>query len=254
MIGLLKAEFRKITSTRTTLVLLAGSIFLTLLYVVMYAQLAGYTSRGRMTLPPLTSEASVRMVYAAIGTGYIIVLIMGIIGYTNEYRHHTATMTFLATPHRWRVIAAKFITNGVTGIVVAIINIVIALPVATFLINSKDHFSIPSSDIQALIIGDIIAFFLMSIMGVAVGALIRNQVAAVVGALIWVMVVERIFTVILPDIGKWMPVGAADALLQSRSLDGSKYLEPVQGGFLLLAYALVFAVVAAATSNRRDIS
>jgi hypothetical protein len=68
------------------------------------------------------------------------------------------------------------------------------------------------------------------------------------------MLIERIFTFLLPDIGKWMPAGAADAMLQARSLNGSAFLEPVQGGVLLFGYAVLVAVLASLTTTRQDVS
>ena len=46
----------------------------------------------------------------------------------------------------------------------------------------------------------------------ASGSLIRNQTAAVVVALVWVMVVEGLLVSFLPDVGRWLPGGAVAAL------------------------------------------
>jgi ABC-type transport system involved in multi-copper enzyme maturation permease subunit len=254
MMGLIRSEFRKISTVRMTYVLLISSILLTATYITMYALLAGFDNGSGQTLPPLTSEMSVRMVYSSIGAAYIIVLVFGIIGFTNEIRHRTVTLTYLATPHRGNVIAAKFVAHGVWGIIFAAANVVIGVPLAMWLVNSREHFEIPLADIWAVSIGTLAAFALYAILGVAIGALVRNQIGAIVGALVWVMFIEAIFIAIIPDVGKWMPAGAASAMLQARALDGAKYLEPVQGGLLLAGYAIVFGVIAAFTTNRKDVS
>lgn len=254
MINLIRAEFKKISSTRMTFVLLASSIALTVTYVVMYALLAGYDNGTGQTLPPLTVEMSVRMVYSSLGSAYVIVLIFGIVGFTSETRHKTLNFTYLAVPHRGRVIFAKFVTHAVWGAIFAISNLAIGLPLAMWLVNSRPHFVIPNQDIINVSIGTVVAFMLYSILGIALGALIRNQIAAIVISLVWVMLVEAIFIAILPSVGKWMPAGAASSMLQARALDGAKYLDPVPGGLLLLAYAVAFGLIATFTTARKDVA
>lgn len=254
MINLIRAEFKKISSTRMTFVLLASSIALTVTYVVMYALLAGYDNGTGQTLPPLTVEMSVRMVYSSLGSAYVIVLIFGIVGFTSETRHKTLNFTYLAVPHRGRVIFAKFVTHAVWGAIFAISNLAIGLPLAMWLVNSRPHFVIPNQDIINVSIGTVVAFMLYSILGIALGALMRNQIAAIVISLVWVMLVEAIFIAILPSVGKWMPAGAASSMLQARALDGAKYLDPVPGGLLLLAYAVAFGLIATFTTARKDVA
>jgi hypothetical protein len=56
------------------------------------------------------------------------------------------------------------------------------------------------------------------------------------------------------DIGKWLPGGAAISVLQGPTRSGDIPLSPWAGGLLLLAYAVLFAVVGARTTRRRDIT
>ena len=46
----------------------------------------------------------------------VLLLILGIIGMTQEYRHRTATPTFLTTPRRGRVITAKVLAYAVVAV------------------------------------------------------------------------------------------------------------------------------------------
>lgn len=74
------------------------------------------------------------------------------------------------------------------------------------------------------------------VIGVAIGALVRNQIAAVVGVLVWMLAIEQIVIPAYPAIGRWMPGGATYALFQlgpSIRLD-EKLLSASMGGLLLI--------------------
>ena len=93
-------------------------------------------------------------------------------------------------------------------------------------------------------------------IGVAVGALVRNQVAAVVAALAWTFIVEQLLVALLPARGRWTPGGAASAVLQLGEVATTRGdLLPVWGGALLLVgYAVVLSVVGAMVTLRRDLT
>jgi len=254
MIGLLKSEFRKVITVRMTYILLLASVFLSLLYVVSYAVLAGYDFGAGQMLPPLTAELSVRMVYSSVGSSYLVALVSGVLGFTSETRHRTLSATYLATPQRGRVLAAKFFVQLIAGTAMGLVTAAIGTPVAMALVNRGAHWEMPTADIWSIGYNTVGAYALWSVVGIAVGALIRNQIAATVGSLFWVMIVERIFLQLLPNYGKWLPGGASSAMLQARSINGQEYLQPQQGAFLLLGYAVVLSVIAALTTNRADVS
>ncbi len=78
-------------------------------------------------------------------------------------------------------------------------------------------------------------------------------------AVVWTYIVEPILSGIpvLQVVGKWLPGGAASALMNI-DIDtglGRPDLLPAWGGALILvAYGLLFAAVASATTVRRDIT
>ena len=94
-----------------------------------------------------------------------------------------------------------------------------------------------------------------AVIGVAVGALVRNQIVAVVGVLVWMLVVEQIIVPTYPVAGRWLPGGATDAWLQlgpALSLNGRLLPAPL-GGLLLLGYAVTAVAAAVQLSLRRDV-
>jgi ABC-2 type transport system permease protein len=101
--------------------------------------------------------------------------------------------------------------------------------------------------------GALAALVVYTVIGVGVGALLRNQVDAIVGALVYLFVVEQVIQAIpaINDIYKWLPGGALSAM--TSTLNEVELLEPWQGGLLLLGYGLVAAFLGTLFAVRRDV-
>ena len=257
MLKLLKSENRKMTSTRMTWVLLASTVLLSLMYVLSYGLLAGQDlGEGAPMIPGTESEMTVRLIYSGIGLGaYVIPIVLGIVIVTSEFRYRTMTLTYLASPHRWQVTAAKFVIAAVWGAIFAVVTLAISLPIANLLIGSNpDAYELGSDTITAISLGTVGGFAMYSALGVGIGMLLRNQIGAIVGALTWVFVVEAIFMAIVPNVGKWLPGGAMAALTESRALTGEAFLSANQGLWLLSTYAVVVVALAIFTSSKRDLA
>jgi len=90
---------------------------------------------------------------------------------------------------------------------------------------------------------------------VGVGALLRNQVGAIVGSLVYLFVVEGIVFRAIPAITpafKWLPGGALEAMTATLN-DGPELLHPWQGAVLLLGYGLLAAFLGTVLAVRRDV-
>jgi hypothetical protein len=85
-----------------------------------------------------------------------------------------------------------------------------------------------------------------------VATLVRNQVAAVVGVLLWFLLVEGVLPPVLraPTLPRWLPGGATAALTEP----GGRYLSMWAGGLLLAGYALVLAAIGSRLTLRRDVT
>jgi hypothetical protein len=99
----------------------------------------------------------------------------------------------------------------------------------------------------------------LGIIGVALGTLVRNQMLAITGALLYLFVIDPILLALAPDTGKYLPVGLITAMLAldieapEFGIDTTAYLPPLTATVVLLGYGAVFAGLAIATSLRRDI-
>jgi hypothetical protein len=104
----------------------------------------------------------------------------------------------------------------------------------------------------------VVAVAIWTLVGLGIGTLIRNQIAAILVAVFVVFLVEGIATAVLAAtdldaVAKWLPTNASTALT---SPGGSQldYLPWWGGGLVLLAYAVVLAGVGLLLSSRRDVT
>lgn len=251
---LVRAELLKIRTTRMAWGLLA----LTLGYTAM--QLAVLIAfAGTQGLPPLTDPRTAHLLYALPASSILFVMIMGIVGITGEYRYQTITSAFLATPRRGRVVTAKLVAYALTGLVFGMVATALSMAVATVALTINNvPVSLTEGELPRILGGVVLAYALYALAGVGLGSLLKNQIAAIVTAIGWVLVADTVLNIALPDLGKWLPGGAVNALTRSAGeLTGGPRIEtlpPWGGALLLLGYGLVFAAIAAMTTTRRDIT
>ena len=106
MIDLLRAEFLKIRSTRTALGLFVAVLLASIVPVALLVALA----------PPETfTEGGGSLFDIASSLVPYILVVFGILGMTNEYRHGTITYTYLVTPRRARVMVVKLAVYALIG-------------------------------------------------------------------------------------------------------------------------------------------
>ncbi|GAA1535416.1 ABC transporter permease [Actinomadura kijaniata] len=259
MTRLIRAELLKIRSTRMWLGMLALSLGFALLGLGFYIALAGAEMNGESALPPVTDPATVRGMYASASAGTLFMMILGIIGITGEYRFQTITQAFLVTPRRYRLLAAKLLSYFLFGLAFGVATVLFTVAVAWPALAIKGgSTSLLDHDIPMILGGTVLAMGLYALVGLGLGALVRNQVAAIIIAVGWVQLVEAIVTVALPEVGQWLPAGAVRAITRTTGgFGGMGELDtlPAWGGMLLLlAYGLAFAAIAAFTTTRRDIT
>ena len=249
MRDLINAEWLKLRTTRMFYGNVAAALAVVPLSVASAINLAGRPGRASLD----TSEG-VRNVMSAASSGTLIVLIIGILVMAGEFRHNTATSTFLIAPDRERVVAAKLAASTLVGMGLALaasaLTVAIALP---WLAAEDVEVGLLSGDVRAVLVGAMAATALYALVGVGLGSLFHNQTAAVVVALVWVMIVEGLLVSFVPEVGRWVPGGAVAALTGADTAEGG-LLPMWAGGALFTAYGLAFAAVGTHYMLRRDVA
>lgn len=205
----------------------------------------------------------------ATSIGYVFPVLIGTLMVTTEFRHKTLTPTFLATPRRGRALGAKLAVGVLLGVLYAVVGIVASVgPSAGFLAGFGVDTELATGDTWALLGRMVIAYVLWVLVGIGVGALVRNQVGAIVGILVFTQFIEPIgrlaasFVDGLSSVLRLLPGAAGDALVGASIYGGAitpgaTAAEPLEwwvGGLVLLGYAVVFTVLGYFVSWRRDVS
>jgi ABC-type transport system involved in multi-copper enzyme maturation permease subunit len=257
-----RSELLKVRSTRLWWGLLIGVVGLSAVQAGATAGFAGVDlGAGQGTAPCLDEPETIRGVYAsaAFAGAYIFALVLGITGMTGEYRYQTATPTFLASPRRSRVVLAKGVAQLGFGLLYGAIALAAAVLVGGVVIAVRGHdlgFGTPGL-LRAVVLG-VVAVGLWGLIGMGIGTLIRNQVAAIMVGVFVTFLLEPLLSLGLDalELGKvaqWLPTNAS-AALTSPSETTIELLDWWAGGLVMAGYAVLFAALGVLLSVRRDVS
>jgi ABC-type transport system involved in multi-copper enzyme maturation permease subunit len=181
--------------------------------------------------------------------------LLGLLACTQEFRYGTASSTYLSEPRRTRVLVAKWLSLGLASVVITIVTFAVSVPLGITLIRSQGGEVIVGAQLWQTVSAAFAVMAAYGVIGVALGALVRNQIAGVVGLLVWMLAVEQIVIPALPVVGRWMPWGATSSLLQlgpSYGFDGELLSAPM-GGLVLVGYAAAAVALALRITPKRDV-
>jgi ABC-2 type transport system permease protein len=247
--ALLRAELLKQRSARTAFGLFGAMVALVLFAVLLHGLGVG---------PERTASASDQLTIVlgpGARLGALFAALLGAMSMTAEIRHGTIRPTFLVTPWRGRVVAAKVAASIAIGAAFGLAAgaTAAAAGTAAFRVRGIDV-QLDGGDYVLLIAGAAAAGALWAAIGVGAGAIVRNQVPALIGVCAWILFVEGLLIGDIADIsaiGRFAPGAAANAITGQ---DPGTLLAPAVGLVLLTVYAAVAAVAGAIATSRRDIA
>jgi hypothetical protein len=188
----------------------------------------------------------------AIGGLPILLILFGLVGAAGEYRHRTAAPAALAAGgRRGRLLLARAGAYAVNGLLLGTLTAAIALTLGLPLLSGEPGPSLGSGEITAVAAGSIVGAALCAIMGVAAGALVRNQVAGVVGALILMFVATPLLNIANETAAELSPFGAALVLAGDPTADT---LSSGEAGLVLAAWTVPLLLAAVVVERRRDLA
>lgn len=245
---LVRTELLKQRTTRSFLVGVAAAPAVATLVAIAVMSTAG--KDGNDPLGPL-SLAQVIGAPASIVT--LVSLMLGLFATAGEYRHETITTTFLACPRRREVVIAKLVASALVGAVMGVLSLVVTIAISVPWLHSSGVAAHLGTNELRVGLGLVLSTALYGALGVAVGALVRNQTAASAAVLVWLLAVEGIVADVFSESAfvHWLPAAAGRALIHIGPAHGALAV-PVAAG-VFVAYVAVIALVAGAITLQRDI-
>jgi hypothetical protein len=251
-----RIEIRKLVTTR-------GWLVLGLLAVIVGAVIAALSVAGAKPQSQTVTDVLTGALTGAVQSSYILTAVAGVVSIAGEYRHRTATASYLAVPRRGTVITAKLIVLFGYGLIVGVIVMAVCTAIAAPLLASRGflHGHLGAVEVTRAIVGGAAAIAVVTALGVGLGALLRNQVAAVVGLVVYLFAFEPTINAVHATRGAfpYLPGGAVQALTFTGgrafgSSSGAILLDAWPAGLLLTAYAVILTTIAVRTAIRRDIT
>jgi ABC-2 type transport system permease protein len=239
MTALIRGEIIKATTTRTILVYAALAVALALAQVLVTIL---------ATSSDLTVPADKK---AAIAGLPLLLLLLGIVGAAGEYRHRTAAPAVLVIGReRGFMLLARAGAYAIAGMAVAAVAVVITLAVGLPLLAAESGTALAAAEVALVAGGSLLAAALSAIFGVALGALVRNQVVAVTATLVVIFVVLPLIQALSGTVLDLTPFGAA----QGVAGETLATLSWGEAGLVLVGWTLLALVAAVAAERRRDIA
>jgi ABC-2 type transport system permease protein len=249
MTRLIGSEVFKLRTTRTFFGVTVGAVGLVVV-ISLIAALAG-------SFGPGDQQPGADLMGIA-GIVQLFTLVLGVLAVSTEYRHGTITPSLLVVPDRARLVVAKLAAHLLAGLLIGALAYVLCAALVLPILNARDvETGLESSELVKILVGGSIASALFCALGVGVGALVRNQVGAIVGSLAYVFVIEPLVGIIpgIDDaVSKYGLGGLTEALAAGTSDTDADLLAQVPAGLLLAGYALVFVVVGIYLMRRRDVT
>lgn len=261
---LVRVELMKLGTVRVTYGLILTVAALTGLFAVIESSVAGKTS-GSYAVASLTTAAGQETVTTLTSWSMILAAVLGLIVASGEFRHGSATLTYLATPDRKRVLLAKLLAAAFGGALVGLVAATVSTGLGlAFTAGHGDPIVLGAAAIVGHAAGAILGAAAMAMIGVALGSLIRSQLVGIIAIFVWALVVESLIGGLVTSIRPYLPYTASTTLAgikpggaafgPAHNVGGGGALPFAAAATLLVGVAVFVSVLAARTTMRRDIA
>jgi hypothetical protein len=235
---LIRGELIKVRTTRTALGFAAAGLLFVLL-MVFVSVLAGHPK----TIPDKRDTLNYGNITA------LVLLLFGAVGATGEFRHRTLAPAVLIAPDRLRLFIARTVAYALTGVAIGLVLGIVTFAFGIPLLSGESGPDLAGSDLTSIAVGGLIDVALFSAIGAGFGTLVRNQVFAVVGLLVWISIGEPLVGLLGDNVDDYL----LGSTMTRVGLGGDDQMAFGSAILVLLAWTVVICVAAALVDRRRDV-
>ena len=247
--GLLRAEWTKIRSVRSTVWTLIVFVVITVGFSALFTWLAvanWHGPRAAARDAGAVADPVGFILGTGIGLGQLTICALGALVITTEYSTGVIRASLLAVPRRTPMLGAKAVVFAALLIVVAEIVCFGSFFIGSAILHSRVAVSLGDQNVTRAVVGTGLYLSVLGLFALAIGALVRHTAGAI-SAVIGVVFVLPVLSGLLPGswgahINAYLPVQAGSLIDQAHQQPG-QLLSPWQGfGVFCLWTAVLFAV------------
>jgi ABC-2 type transport system permease protein len=256
--GLLRAEWTKIRSVRSTIWSLAAFMVVAIGFSAIIALVVSNTwnspgnQGGHVQLH--TDPTSV-LYGAGFGFGQLALCVLGVIVITSEYSTGAIRSSLLAVPRRLPMLAAKAIVFAALELMVSVITVFAVFFLSTSILHSHIVITLGQPGVLRATIGGILYLIVLGLFAMAIGGLIRHTAGAIATVIGLVIVVPPLISLIPGTIANhihgYFPTVAGQLVGQTIQESGD-VLSPWQGFGVFCLWTAVLLAACSVLLVRRD--
>jgi ABC-2 type transport system permease protein len=241
-----RAELLKLTTTR----MLWGFLLVLLAMGGINAATVAFGTDMDGSKAFVSTAADQQSLIAFAVNATMIAGLFGAIAAAREYAHLTVIPTFLAEPHRQRVVVAQLTAIAIGGAVLGAVGAgITTMAVAAALPTTEYGFLVPALDVARVIGVSAFCGAAAAVLGAGIGTAIRNVGGAVTAVVLVLIVAPPMLVQLVSATASWIPASLA---LELSGVE-SELAVPVAAA-ALLAWAIVPAAIGAIAVHRRDVA
>ncbi len=242
---LVRAELRKLTSTRMPLAFLVVLVVIAAMNAV--AVMFGTDFDGSKTFISTAADQQSLMAFAA--NALMVAGLFGAIAVAREYGDGTVIPTFLASPRRHRAVLAQFAAVAIGGAVLGLVGTALtAVAIALSLPATEFGFMVSVGGVVRVVVAASFTGAAGAVLGAGLGAIVRNVGGAVTGTVLALFIAPPLIVQMASGASSWVPNTLA-TVMSGAGGDVSVLAAIVA----VAAWALVPAAIGLLLVLRRDV-
>lgn len=207
MSGLLRYEWRRITTIRATWVVLALAVLFTALQAWLISLSEGVPGGdGAMDTGLEPAKTAFGPLAGSTASGFLTLVVLSVIAamaFGHEYRYGTIRLTLSEFPRRISVVLAKWIVA--MGFVLAGWLLSVAVVALMVLLLPKTFEFGSMADVPLILLRGAVFVVGYATIVFAITLLTRNMPLGIIIPLIWALIVEQLVLSVLGDRLSWLP-------------------------------------------------